>query len=263
MSQTSYSQTMTVGRAGMIADNGPRDVVSKTNPVVALKFGRAVCRGTADRDVKLPTSAAEAAACIGVTLLSQSIESSATGDPQYPVGSDVPVLKKGRVWVQVTEAVVAGSPVYVRYATGLADTGDVDKGGFSDTGDGTAQVSTLTPTAVNATRYTVNLSGKTLAGAAYSEVFTYDSDADATAAEIVAGLLALINASTVPVTASGTSTLILTADTAGVPFTVDADPNLSVAATTANAATAERLLGAEFVTSASADGLAVVEFNLV
>lgn len=65
------------------------------------------------------------------------------------------------------------------------------------------QVVTYTPTPANATVFTVVLNGTS---------FSYTSDADGTAAEIVTGLSAAINAGAVPVTASGSATLILTAD---------------------------------------------------
>lgn len=77
---------------------------------------------------------------------------------------------------------------------------------------------TLTPVVANSTNYTVILNRTT---------YTFPSDVDATATEIVAGLVALINAGTEPVTASGTTTLILTPDVAGVPFTVKASTNLT------------------------------------
>jgi hypothetical protein len=89
-----------------------------------------------------------------------------------------------------------------------------------------AQVETLTPTVLNSTLYTV-----TIDGVAYQ----FTSDVDATANEIVAGLLALINADTnAKVTASGTTTLIITADNAGEAFSISAGSNLAIAHTTAN-----------------------------
>lgn len=88
-----------------------------------------------------------------------------------------------------------------------------------------AQVNTITPTAVNSFLYEVTIN---------SVVFSFTSDGSATVSEIVAGLIAAINAGSEPVTASGTTTLILTADVAGVPFTVAIGSNLANAATTPN-----------------------------
>lgn len=77
---------------------------------------------------------------------------------------------------------------------------------------------TYTPVVANSTTYSVTVNGT---------LFSYISDSSATASEIVAGLVALINADVpLPVTASGTTTLILTGD-AGVDFSAKATTNLT------------------------------------
>jgi len=89
-----------------------------------------------------------------------------------------------------------------------------------------AQIETLTPTVQNETLYSVTING---------EDYEYTSDEDATANEIVAGLLALINADpNCKMTASGTTTLILTADNPGEPSAVAASSNLAIVHTAAN-----------------------------
>jgi len=89
-----------------------------------------------------------------------------------------------------------------------------------------AQVETLTPTAQNTALYRVTINGVD---------YEFTSDADATAGEIVAGLLALINADTdCKMTASGTTTLILTADNAGEANQISATVNLTIVHTTSN-----------------------------
>lgn len=89
-----------------------------------------------------------------------------------------------------------------------------------------AQVETLTPTVQNETLYRVTING---------EDYEYTSDEDATANEIVAGLLALINAdANCKMTASGTTTLILTADNSGEPNAVTASGNLAIVHTAVN-----------------------------
>ncbi len=76
--------------------------------------------------------------------------------------------------------------------------------------------------------------------------FDYMSDASATDVEIVAGLLAAINATAVEVTASvgpGTNVLRLTADVPGVPFSVtETDTRLTQATTTPNTGITEDLV---------------------
>lgn len=89
-----------------------------------------------------------------------------------------------------------------------------------------AQVETLTPNVQNSTLYRVSIDGVD---------YEFTSDVDATAGEIVAGLLALINADVnCKMTASGTTTLILTADNAGEAHLVSSTPNLAIVHTTAN-----------------------------
>lgn len=75
-------------------------------------------------------------------------------------------------------------------------------------------VVTCTPVVQNTHLYTVTINGVD---------FTFTSDGSATAAEIVAGLVAAINGGTEPVTASGSTTLILTADVAGTNFELEVD----------------------------------------
>ena len=76
-----------------------------------------------------------------------------------------------------------------------------------------------TPVVANSATYTVKVNGT---------LFTYISDSSATTAEIVTGLTTVINADVaLPVTASGTSTLVLTADVGGVAFSALASSNLT------------------------------------
>lgn len=120
---------------------------------------------------------------------------------------------------------------------------------------------TYTPVVANSTTYSVTINGT---------VYSFISDASATAAEIVTGLTALINADTpLPVTASGTTTLILTADIGGVPFSAKATDNLTpVYATTeslTNALTAIQLeddswYGLAAYTHVKADQLEIAAF---
>lgn len=98
-----------------------------------------------------------------------------------------------------------------------------------------AQVRTITPTAVNNFQYDVTIDGV---------LYSYTSDGSATVSEIVAGLIALINADVnAVVTASGSTTLILTADNAGRSFSSSVGTNLAQVSTTANVGVGESLAG--------------------
>ncbi len=81
----------------------------------------------------------------------------------------------------------------------------------------TSDVTTVAvSTVANSTAYSITLNGT---------VFTFTSDSSATAIEIAAGLVAAINAGSVPVTAAavGDGTYTLTADVASVPYSVKLD----------------------------------------
>lgn len=123
--QLSYSTDMSPAREGQLADTGNNDVMTKENTATAIFFGKFVSRGAADKSCIRPAAAADitdAKKALGVAISHQALESSATGDPEYPVNSAVNVLKKGRVWVEVEEAVTPLDPVYVRYAAGAGGT---------------------------------------------------------------------------------------------------------------------------------------------
>lgn len=72
----------------------------------------------------------------------------------------------------------------------------------------------ITPLAQNTTKYTVTINGTD---------FDYTSDADATVAEITAGLTGVINAGAEPVTATDNSTDLDVVGDGGVLFTLDLD----------------------------------------
>lgn len=98
-----------------------------------------------------------------------------------------------------------------------------------------AQVDTITPTAVNLHVYTVTIDGVP---------YSYTADGSATIAEIVTGLSAAINGdAAAQAAATGSVTLILTAKTAGHPFStsINSDVNLALVHTTANVGVVESL----------------------
>lgn len=84
---------------------------------------------------------------------------------------------------------------------------------------------TLTPTVANSTAYTVTINGT---------AFSFTSDASATAAEIVTGLIAAVNGGAEPVTATGTTTLILNPDVAATYYSVTSSANLPITTITAD-----------------------------
>ncbi|MCJ7743441.1 MAG: hypothetical protein MUO99_02640, partial [Dehalococcoidales bacterium] len=112
-----------------------------------------------------------------------------------------------------------------------------------------AQVDTVTPVVANTQTYNLRI-----AVGATNYDFSYTTGAAATAAEIVGAFVALVNASAVPVTASGAATLILTADVAGTPFTTTSSgPGvLTIVHTTAN------VVGVTAVAAVAATGTSTI-----
>lgn len=136
MSQTSYSINQLTAFAGQLGDIGPHDIGTFTNSVLAsVPFGVAVSMDptSGDGHFKLPAASGDLVRnlLLGVTSATQAIENLGSGGG-YKINAAVGVLKKGRVWVQVEEAVVAGDPVFVRIAAGA---GGTQLGAFRKTAD--------------------------------------------------------------------------------------------------------------------------------
>lgn len=141
---------------------------------------------------------------LGVTKRGKGIEAPDDGSEEmHHAGQTIEVLTEGDIFVAPEDAVTAVSEVWMR----VSASGSERLGAFRGTPDGTAQIDTFTPTAANATHYqlTIRFRDKTYVG-------DFLSDADGTAAEIVAGLIAdLGGASGIPgLTLSGSNTLIIT-----------------------------------------------------
>lgn len=106
----------------------------------------------------------------------------------------------------------------------------------------TAKAIVITPTAVNSTLYTVDVTVHPLTLAERTYHAEYTSDGSATAQEIVEGLATAVNAvmpaNTVIATEDNTA-LTLTAEVAGLDFNVGVNANQSVAAATGNTLTSQ------------------------
>ncbi len=254
MVQTSYSINIPIAFQGLIADDGFHDITSYLNAdVVGLSFGIGVVQGTDDNQCLLPTSTTQS--LLGVTVsnfaYNQFSPTTLTGTQGIPLLAAAGVMTKGRVYVLPTQDVTPASPVFCQM---VANGSTKVAGSFRKDYDGTAQVTTMTPTAVNSTEYQLEVDGR---------FYAYTSDADATATEIVTGLKAAIAADAgATVAGTGTATLILTALTAGKPFVAQGDANMAFAATTPNVAKAIPVPNARFKTTATAGTPAVLEINL-
>lgn len=132
--QTAYSERITAGVPGMIADQQNADVdtyVCETSAGVA--FGKAVCQGTADKGATLGGSAA--ADFLGVSVRDITlIASSATYLDKYEQYQNMGVLSKGDIWVTADGAVNAGDNVTFETTTGNLGTKGADETHLAVTG---------------------------------------------------------------------------------------------------------------------------------
>lgn len=118
--QTSYSQYNDELQLGRIADTSIRQIDSGLCEG-AIGIAKAVVRGT-DKNRQYNqagTGAGAGALIVGITVLSQSVEQAqVTGLVQYADKEMAPIMKKGRIVVQVAQAVVAGNTANFVLATG-------------------------------------------------------------------------------------------------------------------------------------------------
>lgn len=123
--QTNYNSEMSVGIEGMIADSGKIDAESAVIESGISTFGVAVTKGTGDSQVKALSAITQK---VRGLVLHQNVN-----DGVIEAGLAVSILRKGRAYVKVEEAVTKGDKVFVRaVATGLEVAG-----AFRKTQDGT------------------------------------------------------------------------------------------------------------------------------
>lgn len=98
------------------------DVVVSYVAQAALDAGQGVVQGTADNQCTLPAAAGDVTGLpnLGIASYDPSKPNNwpAGVANAYPIGQVVNVLRKGRVWVYVEEAVTPASTPYERHTTG-------------------------------------------------------------------------------------------------------------------------------------------------
>lgn len=231
--QTSYPTSLPVGFAGMQADGVRNDIVSGFNDeTVAIPFGLGMVKGTGDRHYKLPSAASEKVDGIGV--FTHNVNT--IGSTQWPANAGIPagdlfnVLAKGRLYVLVEEAVGPEDVVYCRFQMGP---GGLQAGSFRKTADANAAWA-------GDTAYT---KGQRKVGSNGTSLFEC--------------------------TTSGTSSAAGGATLAGTTTAADSITDGSAKwkylgeVSGATDATALAVKGAKFVTTATAGGLAQLEFDRI
>lgn len=110
--QTTLTQEPAIGRAGMIYDSGPKDVITCIAQE-AIPFGSVVRIST--QYCELPDSSGEVTAGEMGVAVEGPVLASGVG---YAIGDLVPVMRQGRIWVNTEQAVAAQADPFVRFAAG-------------------------------------------------------------------------------------------------------------------------------------------------
>lgn len=108
-----YKSQPDVGVAGSIATTENRDIKSRTvEDAAGIAFGLAVAQGANDKGIRAVKTGDTK--FVGITAL----DLSSRDDGKFLQYESARILKKGGIWVEVTEAVNAGDDVAVDLATG-------------------------------------------------------------------------------------------------------------------------------------------------
>ena len=108
-----YKSQPDVGVAGSIATTENRDIKSRTvEDAAGIAFGLAVAQGANDKGIRAVK--AGDTKFVGITAL----DLSSRDDGKFLQCESARILKKGVIWVEVTEDVKAGDDVAVDLATG-------------------------------------------------------------------------------------------------------------------------------------------------
>lgn len=116
--QTSYSNDIPFGYAGMVANQETSNRISRiVEDAAGIAFGRAAFRGANARGV---TGTPSATTFVGITMSSAGRTAtsfpSTNADLVWPQTSTVGILETGVIWVNCSTAATAGGTVYVTSA---------------------------------------------------------------------------------------------------------------------------------------------------
>ena len=122
MSQTSYDVNQPVALPGLIADlTDDMYIESAANEEAdAVEYGKAVIEGTADDQFLRVTDAAQAV--LGVTVHEHDAPVDCEGGNLIKPKRTASIMRRGKIYVQVEDAVSKGSVAFVRVAAGPGGT---------------------------------------------------------------------------------------------------------------------------------------------
>lgn len=163
--QSSIETNTPGGMAGQIVDLGPKDIITRINTSNAvIPFGRFVTKGAVQDSAVLPDASGEVTGLVGLGV---TVRTLANKDADgYADEAAMSVMKKGRIWVQVENAVVAESQAYARFSAGES-AGNL--GAFRSNAASQNEIQTVefTGTPANST-WTLTLGAETTAAMAYN-----------------------------------------------------------------------------------------------
>jgi len=119
--QTTYEAEHDPAYEGQRANLGLINITSKVAQDGDIPFGRAVVRGTADNQAKLPTTGSQA--FMGITEMTTAWSENASDLHLYEQYKEMNIIDFGEVWVYTEQSVVPGNAVYFRHT---ADTAPLD-----------------------------------------------------------------------------------------------------------------------------------------
>lgn len=118
--QSTYSETIGAARAGMIANEEPSVLISRTVETVAgVGFGKVVQQGAKDNGCTsdLATSAMTAQTFLGITVRERSVRPESPD--KFAQNESARIMRKGNIWVDVAVAVTPTDIVTVTLASGV------------------------------------------------------------------------------------------------------------------------------------------------
>lgn len=121
MSQTTYSVDPALAFRGMLGD--PNDdsftIPLANGAAAAVGFGIAVRRDVTNPEDQFDVFSATGQDCVGILVHTQAQQDPTLADPLGVTLLEVAsVMRRGRIWVRVEEAVAVGDPVFFRHTAG-------------------------------------------------------------------------------------------------------------------------------------------------
>lgn len=144
--QDTYNRTISAARAGFIANEEPKTLISRNvEDAAGIVFGKVVQQGATDDGCTAVLTGMTAETFLGITAMDRGVR------PTFPNGfaryDSARILRKGVIWVQVSAAVDAGDAATVTLANGNISSAAVAEGivaigrfDSSTTGAGLAKV---------------------------------------------------------------------------------------------------------------------------